>query len=50
MDGTNPIILVEDEIDHPEAVAIDIDRKLLYFSNQYPSYVSNKSFRLLSFK
>jgi low density lipoprotein-related protein 2 len=39
MNGSNPIILLE-EIERPEAITIDIYNKLLYFSAQYPSFVS----------
>lgn len=39
MDGSKPEILVDEDIDRPEAVAIDTDKKLLFFSNQYPAYV-----------
>lgn len=38
MDGTNPIILVDD-IERPDALTIDIDAKTLYFSTQYPATV-----------
>lgn len=38
MDGTNPKILVSDG--HiPEAIAIDLDQKNIYYSSQYPSNV-----------
>ena len=39
MNGSNPIILLAD-IERPEAIAIDLNTKLLYFSAQYPSFVS----------
>ncbi|XP_037869964.1 low-density lipoprotein receptor-related protein 2 isoform X2 [Bombyx mori] len=38
MDGTNSIILV-DTIERPEAITIDIERKIVYFSTQYPATV-----------
>ncbi|KAJ8943773.1 hypothetical protein NQ318_011985, partial [Aromia moschata] len=38
MDGSNPIILVED-IERPEAITIDIDSKTLYFSTQFPPII-----------
>lgn len=40
MDGTNSIILV-DNLERPEAIAIDIERKILYFSTQYPPEVKS---------
>jgi low density lipoprotein-related protein 2 len=40
MNGSNPIILVDD-IERPEAITIDLNTKLLYFSAQYPSFVSS---------
>ncbi|XP_045536115.1 low-density lipoprotein receptor-related protein 2 [Papilio machaon] len=40
MDGTNPAILV-DGIERPEAVAIDVDKKILYFSTQFPASVNS---------
>ncbi|XP_052741747.1 low-density lipoprotein receptor-related protein 2 [Bicyclus anynana] len=40
MDGSNPVILV-DNVERPEAVAIDIDRKIVYFSSQYPASVNS---------
>ncbi|VVD04124.1 unnamed protein product [Leptidea sinapis] len=40
MDGTSPVILV-DTIERPEAVTIDIDRKIVYFSTQYPASVNS---------
>lgn len=38
MDGSQPVVLLED-VDRPEAITIDIDRKMLYFSTQYPPKV-----------
>ncbi|KAF4524942.1 hypothetical protein B566_EDAN012698 [Ephemera danica] len=38
MDGTNPMVLV-DNLEKPEAIAIDLDKKLVYFSTQYPAEV-----------
>jgi low density lipoprotein-related protein 2 len=38
--GSNPIILADD-IERPEAITIDLNTKLLYFSAQYPSFVSS---------
>jgi low density lipoprotein-related protein 2 len=46
MNGSNPIILLED-IERPEAITIDLDSKLLYFSAQYPSFVSSSWFHTL---
>lgn len=43
MNGSNPIILLED-IERPEAITIDLYTKLLYFSVQYPSFVSSLSY------
>jgi low density lipoprotein-related protein 2 len=40
MNGSNPIILLDD-IERPEAITIDLYTKLLYFSAQYPSFVSS---------
>lgn len=38
MDGSNPEILVMDN--HiPEAIAIDLEQKNIYYSSQYPSSV-----------
>lgn len=39
MDGTNSEILVSEKLDHPEAITIDIDKKQLYYSNQFPCTV-----------
>lgn len=38
MDGGNPMVL-KDNITRPEAITIDLDEKLIYFSTQYPSKV-----------
>ncbi|KAJ0178036.1 hypothetical protein K1T71_005859 [Dendrolimus kikuchii] len=38
MDGTNSIILA-DTIERPEAITIDVERKIVYFSTQYPPSV-----------
>lgn len=38
MDGSNPIILV-DNIERPDALTIDIDNKLLYYSTRYPPII-----------
>nr|XP_049706722.1 low-density lipoprotein receptor-related protein 2 isoform X3 [Helicoverpa armigera] len=40
MDGTNPIILV-DTIERPEAVTIDIEKKIIYFSTQFPASINS---------
>jgi low density lipoprotein-related protein 2 len=40
MNGSNPVILLED-IERPEAITIDLNAKLLYFSVYYPSFVSS---------
>lgn len=34
LDGSNPMVLAE--CDHPESIAIDIDRKIVYYSTTYP--------------
>lgn len=39
LDGSNPIILVED-VDRPESIVVDIDKKVVYYSTQYPATVS----------
>lgn len=39
MDGTMPVVLVENK-DVPQAIAIDLDTKRIYYSTQYPSVVS----------
>ncbi|XP_071451711.1 low-density lipoprotein receptor-related protein 2 [Hetaerina americana] len=38
MDGTNPVVLVDD-VERPEAIAIDLDKRQLYFSSQYPTFI-----------
>ncbi|CAK1544808.1 unnamed protein product [Leptosia nina] len=40
MDGTNPVILV-DSIERPEAVTVDIEKKIVYFSSQYPASINS---------
>lgn len=35
MDGSNPMILVDD-VDNPEAITVDTEKKLIYFSSQHP--------------
>lgn len=40
MDGTNSIILV-DNLERPEAITIDIEKKILYFSTQYPPTIKS---------
>ncbi|KAI5632398.1 low-density lipoprotein receptor domain class A domain-containing protein [Phthorimaea operculella] len=40
MDGTKPVILV-DAIERPEGIAVDVDKKIIYFSSQYPASVSS---------
>lgn len=35
MDGTNAMVLTE-EVDNPESITIDIERKMLYFSTTHP--------------
>ncbi|XP_037294723.1 LOW QUALITY PROTEIN: low-density lipoprotein receptor-related protein 2 [Manduca sexta] len=40
MDGTNPIILV-DSIERPEAITVDVERKLVYFSTQFPASINS---------
>lgn len=35
MDGSNAMILVED-IDRPEAITVDIEKKMVYYSTQHP--------------
>jgi hypothetical protein len=39
MNGSNPVVLVEGSI-RPLAITIDIEKKTLYFSEEYPSFVS----------
>ncbi|XP_059057986.1 low-density lipoprotein receptor-related protein 2 [Achroia grisella] len=38
MDGTNPVILV-DSFERPEAITIDIEKKIVYFSTQFPASI-----------
>lgn len=38
MDGSNPVVLV-DNVDRPDAITIDIEKKTLYFSTQNPPSV-----------
>lgn len=38
MDGSNPIVLIEN-VERPDAITIDIDKKLLYYSTRYPPIV-----------
>lgn len=39
MDGSNPQVLISDG--HiPEAIAIDLEQRNIYYSTQYPSSVS----------
>lgn len=38
LDGSNPLILVEN-VDRPESIAIDMDRKIVYYSTQFPATV-----------
>lgn len=47
MNGSNPVVLKE--VDRPEAITIDYDKQLIYFSSQYPGSVSllNTSHALL---
>jgi len=44
MDGSNPQVLINDG-HTPEAIAIDLEQKNIYYSTQYPSNVNylNKS-------
>lgn len=39
MDGSNPIILIEN-VERPDAITIDIDKKLLYYSTRYPPFIT----------
>jgi len=39
MDGSNPQVLINDG-HTPEAIAIDLEQKNIYYSTQYPSNVS----------
>ncbi|CAG2064860.1 unnamed protein product, partial [Timema podura] len=38
MDGSKPEVLADD-IERPEAITIDIDKKMLYYSTHHPSFV-----------
>ncbi|CAB3367800.1 Hypothetical predicted protein [Cloeon dipterum] len=38
MDGSNPMILVDD-VERPQAITIDLDKKLVYFSTEFPAQV-----------
>lgn len=49
MNGSNPVILLAD-IERPEAITIDLNTKLLYFSAQYPSFVSYLLFNPVFFR
>jgi hypothetical protein len=40
MDGSNPQVLIHDGYT-PEAIAIDLEQKNIYYSTQYPSSVNN---------
>jgi len=42
MDGSNPQVLINDG-NTPEAIAIDVEQKNIYYSTQYPSNVSGES-------
>ncbi|KAL0271000.1 UNVERIFIED_CONTAM: hypothetical protein PYX00_008246 [Menopon gallinae] len=42
MDGTNAEILTTN-IQRPEAITIDLDKKILYYSAQYPGYIKSMS-------
>jgi len=39
MDGSNPIVLVDD-VERPQAIAIDLDKKVIYFSTEFPAQVN----------
>jgi len=39
MDGSNPQVLINDG-HTPEAIAIDLEQKNIYYSTQYPSNVN----------
>lgn len=39
MDGSNPQVLINDGLT-PEAIAIDLEQKNIYYSTQYPSNVN----------
>lgn len=41
MDGSDPVILVEDDIERPEAITIDIESKTIYFSTLYPPRIQS---------
>lgn len=41
MDGSNPVILVTDKLERPEAITIDIESKTIYFSTQYPPVIQS---------
>ncbi|XP_046995596.1 low-density lipoprotein receptor-related protein 2 [Schistocerca americana] len=38
MDGSNPVVLIE--VDQPEAITIDLDSHILYYSIQYPPSIN----------
>lgn len=40
MDGTNPMVLTDD-VENPESLTIDIDRKVIYFSSQHPPTIQS---------
>ncbi|GBP08672.1 Low-density lipoprotein receptor-related protein 2 [Eumeta japonica] len=40
MDGSNSVVLV-DSIDRPEAITIDIDKKIVYFSLKFPGSINS---------
>ncbi|XP_026327983.1 low-density lipoprotein receptor-related protein 2 isoform X3 [Hyposmocoma kahamanoa] len=40
MDGSNAIILV-DNIERPEGITIDVEKKVIYYSTQFPASVSS---------
>lgn len=46
MDGSNPMVLVND-VDRPQAISIDLDKKLIYFSTEYPAQVRIFTFYLV---
>lgn len=46
MDGSNPQVLIHDGYT-PEAIAIDLEQKDIYYSTQYPSSVNNFSCLLI---
>lgn len=39
MDGSNPQVLISDGYT-PEAIAIDLEQRNIYYSTQYPSSVN----------